>query len=119
MNEEGKVVNILPLIEIETKKSWSCNFSCKTDDPILISRYQKFLETLNFCTLKNVPKLIQDIHKCTIKTSNEKLSHTRSCHIDLTLCEGLFLPVQLLSPHFPRVRYIKRLSTYRFLSKDG
>jgi len=45
MNEEGKVVNIFPLIEIETKKSWSCNFSCKTDDPILISHYQKFLET--------------------------------------------------------------------------
>jgi len=44
-----------------------------------------------------------------MKTSNEKLGHTRSCHIDLTLCEGMFLPVQLLSLHFPRVRYIKRL----------
>jgi len=84
MNAEGKVVNILPLIEKE-KKSWSCNISCKTNDLFLICRYQKFLETINTCTLKNVPKLIQSIHKCTIKTSNEKSGHTRSCHIDLTL----------------------------------
>src|SRR5580765_2088899 len=49
------------------------------------------------------------IHECTMKTSNEKLGHTRSCHIDLTLCKGMFLPIQLLSPHFPQVRFIKRL----------
>jgi len=43
------------------------------------------------------------------KISSEKLGHTHSCYIDLTLCKGIFLPVQLLSPHFPKVRYIRRL----------
>ena len=107
INTKGQVINILPLIQ--AKKSWLCNTSCKIDNPFLIDRYQKFLETVNTCTLKNVPKLIQRIHECTMKISNEKLGHTRSCHIDLTLCKGMFLPIQLLSPHFPQVRIIKRL----------
>jgi len=110
MNAEGKVVSVLPLEQkMRGKISWSCNISCKIDDPLLINRYQKFLEIVNTCTLKNVPKLIQSIHECTMKISNEKLGHTRSCHINLTLCKGIFLPVLLLSPHFPTVRYIKRL----------
>lgn len=54
-NTKGKVVNILPLIEGQIKKSWSCNTLCKIDKP-LINRYQEFLKTINICTLKNVPK---------------------------------------------------------------
>jgi len=109
MNVEGQVVNVLPLIKAQAKKSWSCDISCKIDDLTLIERYQTFLETINTCTLKNVPKLLTNIHKCTIKTSNIKMGHTHSCYIDSTLCKGLFLPVLLLSPHFPKVRNIKRL----------
>lgn len=41
---EGQVVNVLPLITAQAKKSWSCNFLCKIDDPVLIEQYQKFLE---------------------------------------------------------------------------
>ena len=74
-----------------------------------------FLERINTCTLKNVPKLIQDIHECTMKISIEKLGHTRSCYIDLRLCKGIFLPVKLLSPHFPKVRNIMRF-IYRLMA---
>jgi len=38
-----------------------------------------------------------------------KLGHTHSCYINTTLCKAMSLPIQLLSPHFPKVRYIKRL----------
>jgi len=76
INAEGKVINVLPLEhKMGGKKSWSCNISCKIDDPLLINRYQKFLEIVNTCTLKNVPKLIQNIHECTMKISNKKLGH--------------------------------------------
>lgn len=67
MNAKGQVVNMLPLLEEKAKKSWLCNTSCKTNNPFLISRYQKFLVTINTCTLKNVPELIQNIQKCTMK----------------------------------------------------
>jgi len=46
MNMEGQVVNVLPLITAQAKKSWSCSVLCKTDNPVLIERYQKFLETI-------------------------------------------------------------------------
>lgn len=100
---------MLPLITAQAKKSWSCNFLCKIDDPVLIGRYQKFLETINECTIKKIPKIIENIHNCTVKTSNMKLGHAHSCYIDSTLCKAMFLPIQLLSPHFPKVRNIKRL----------
>lgn len=82
INAKGQVVNILPLIKGQTKKSWTCNILCKIDNP-LISCYQKFLEIINKCTLKNVPKLIKSIHECTTKTKilNEKLRHTHSFYI--------------------------------------
>jgi len=38
-----------------------------------------------------------------------KLSHTYSCYINTILCKAMSLPIQLLSSHFPKVRYIKRL----------
>ena len=109
MNMEGQVVNVLPLITAQAKKSWSCSFACKTDNPVLIERYQQFLETVNTCTLKNIPTLVEKIHKCTIKTSDLKLGHAQSCYSDLTLCKAMLIPVLLLSPHFPKVRDIKRL----------
>jgi len=109
MNAKGQVINVLPLLKEQAKKSWLCNTLCKANNPFLISRYQEFLETINTCTLKNVPELVQSIQKCTMKTSNKKLGHTRICYIDLTFCKGIFLPVQLLAPHFPKVRNIKRL----------
>jgi len=50
---------------------------------------------------------IQKIYTCTIKEiSNIKLSHTHGCYINTTLCKATFLVIQLLSPHFPKVRYI-------------
>jgi len=38
-----------------------------------------------------------------------KLGHTHGCYVNTTLCKATFLVIQLLSPHFPKVRYIKRL----------
>ena len=81
MNMEGQVVNVLPLIRAQAKKSWSCNISCKIDSN-LIERYQKFLEIINTCILKNVPKLIKNTFECIIKTLNIKKGHAHSCYID-------------------------------------
>jgi len=54
MNAKGQTENILPLIEARGKKSWLCSSLCKINDPLLIDRYQKLLEAINTCTLKNV-----------------------------------------------------------------
>jgi len=109
MNAKGQITNVLPLVEARAKKSWICNALCKVDDPILIDRYEKFLQAISLCTFKKIPELLQKIHTCTIKeNSNIKLGHTHSCYINTTLCKAMSLPIQLLSPHFPKVRYIKR-----------
>lgn len=64
---------------------------------------------------KECTKIVQCINKCTVKTSNAKLGHTHNCYIDLTLCKVMSLSIQVLSPHFPNVRNIKRL-VYRLTS---
>ncbi|KYM96060.1 hypothetical protein ALC62_13287 [Cyphomyrmex costatus] len=119
MNMEGQITNILPLIEAQAKKSWLCDNSlCKIHDQFLIDCYEKVLQSISICTFKKIPQLLQKIHECTIKTnyeciiktnSNTKLGHTHCCYIDITLCKAMSLPINLLSPHFPKVRYVKRL----------
>ncbi|KYN19387.1 hypothetical protein ALC57_08282 [Trachymyrmex cornetzi] len=108
MNMKGQVTNVLPLIEAQAKKSWLCdNHLCKTD-AFLIDCYEKILQAISICIFKKIPELLQKIHKCTIKSNlNTKLSHTHICYIDTTLCKAMSLPIYLLSPHFPKVRYIK------------
>jgi len=101
-----------PAITTRAKKMWLCNNLCKIN-PLLIDRYQKLLEVVNTCTVKNVPKRLQKVFECTVKISNEKLGHPNSYYIDLNLCEAMSLSMQLLSLHFPNVRYIRRL-IYRF-----
>jgi len=66
-------------------------------------------EVIITCTVKNIPKLIQKVFECTVKISNEKLGHPNSCYIDLNLCEAIYFSMQLLAPHFPNIRYVKRL----------
>jgi len=115
VNTKGLVVNIFPSIEARAKKSWSCNALCKVNNLLLIDRYRKFLSAIDTCTLKNVPKLMQKVYKCTVKTLNNKKDHTHSCYNNLNLCEAMSIPMELLSPHFPKVRYIRRL-TYQLRS---
>jgi len=38
-----------------------------------------------------------------------KLGHAQSCYVNFTICEAKFLSILLLSPHFPKVRNIRRL----------
>jgi len=73
MNMKGQTENVLSLIETRAKKTWLCSSLCKINDPFLIDRYQKLLEVINACTLKNVSKLLQNIYKCTVKISNDVL----------------------------------------------
>ena len=124
LNTRGQIVNALPLIEARAKKSWSCSILCKVKNPFLIDRYQKFLQAINKCTLKNVPELMQKIYECTVtifdkKLGNAKKGHAHSCYIDLNLCKAMSIPMQLLSPHFPKVRNIRRLlyQLYSFYKK--
>lgn len=56
MNVKGQVMNVMPLIKARGKKSWLCSDLCKID-PHLIIRYQHFLEIINMCNLRNVPRL--------------------------------------------------------------
>ncbi|KYN14475.1 hypothetical protein ALC57_13321 [Trachymyrmex cornetzi] len=109
-NVEGQITNVLPVIEAKAKKAWLRDDNLCKIDPFLINCYEKVLQTISICTFKKIPELLQKIHKCTIKTnSNTKLGHTHSCYIDTTLCKAMFLPIYLLSPHFPKVRNINRL----------
>jgi len=97
-------------VKARAKRSWLCDTLCKIDDPFLINRYEKFLQAMNTCTFKKIPQLLQKIHICTKKqNSNTKLGHTHACYIDTTLCKAMSLSIQLLYPHFPKIRYIKRL----------
>lgn len=109
MNVKGQVMNVLPLIPGRAKKSWLCDEVCKIYDSYLIKRYQKFLEVVNTYTLRNVSRFLKRLKKFTLNISNIKLGHTHSCYTDPTLCNGMFLPVQLLSSHFPKIRNIRRL----------
>jgi len=110
INIKGQITNVLPLVKARAKRSWLCDTLCKIDDPFLINRYEKFLQAMNTCTFKKIPQLLQKIHKCTRKqNSNTKLGHTHACYIDTTLCKAMSLSIQLLYPHFPKVRHIKRL----------
>jgi len=110
INIKGQITNVLPLVKARAKRSWLCDTLCKIDDPFLINRYKKFLQAMNTCTFKKIPQLLQKIHICTKKqNSNTKLGHTHACYIDTTLCKAMSLSIQLLYPHFPKVRYIKRL----------
>ncbi|XP_077272806.1 uncharacterized protein LOC143903224 [Temnothorax americanus] len=108
MNVKGQTMNVLPLQQAQAKKSWECNTLCTIDDPFLIDRYEKFLQTISTCTLNKIPQLLEKIHTCTIKNLNKK-GHAHACYIDTKLCKAMFLCVQILSPHFPKVRHIKRL----------
>jgi len=108
MNAKSQITNVLPLVEARAKKSWICN-APKVDDPIIVDRYERFLQAISLCTFKKISELLQKIHTCTIKeNSNIKLGHTHSCYINTTLCKAMSLPIQLLSPDFPKIRYIKR-----------
>jgi len=52
----------------------------KIDDP----------SSMNICTFKKMPQLLQKIYKCTKKqNSNMKLSHTYASYIDTTLCKAM------------------------------
>jgi len=53
MNVKGQTVNVLPLILVRheqnltrAKKTWLCN-SLRKINPLLIDRYQKFLEVIH------------------------------------------------------------------------
>jgi len=114
LNTRGQIVNMLTLVEARAKKSWLCGTLCKVNDPLLIERYQKLLEAINECTLRKIPELMSRIHDCTVTILDKnkekaKKGHAHSCYINLNLCKAMFIPVQLLSPHFPKVRYIRRL----------
>jgi len=97
-----------------------CNKLYKTDNSPLIDRYEKFLRSISICTFKKISELLQKIYKCTIKeNSNIKLGYTYICYIDATLCKAMFLYIQLLSPHFLKIRYFTfSLSNDKFLSEN-
>jgi len=85
MNVKGQTVNVLSLILARheqhltrAKKTWLCNSLCKIN-PLLTDRYQKLLEIINTCTVKNVSKLIQKVFECTVKILNKKLGHPNNC----------------------------------------
>ncbi|XP_036140365.1 uncharacterized protein LOC118644830 [Monomorium pharaonis] len=108
-NVKGQIINILPLVEAQAKKAWLCNTSCKINS-FVIDRYKQFLEAINTCTLKKIPELLRKVcQKCTVNDLTDKLGHTQACYINPNLCKAMSLSIQLLSPHFPKVRFIKRL----------
>jgi len=108
INIKGQITNVLPLVKARAKRL--CDILCKIDALFLINRYEKFFQAMNTCTFKKIPQLLQQIHKCTRKqNSNTKLGHTHACYIDTTLCKATFLSIQLLYPHFSKVRHIKPL----------
>ena len=108
-NVKGQIINVLPLVEAQAKKAWLCNTLCKINS-LVIDRYKKFLEAINTCTLKKIPELLRKVcQKCTVNDLTDKLGHTQACYINPNLCKAMSLSIQLLSPHFPKVRFIKRL----------
>jgi len=93
-NVKGQVINVLPLIEAQAKKTWSCSTSCKID-PFIIDRYEKFLEAISTCTLKKIPELLHKFHqKCIVNNSTNKLGHTHTCYINTIFCKTMSLPMQ-------------------------
>jgi len=82
MNVKGQIINVLPLMEAQAKKSWVCNTLCKVDDPILIDRYKEFHQAISTCTSKKISELLRKIHKGTIK-DNSNMSWV--IHIVVTL----------------------------------
>ena len=61
--------------------------------------------------MRNISTFIKLIGACSYRQSN-KLGHSQACYVDPKLCKSKLLVLHFLSPHYPRVRYIQRL-TYR------
>ncbi|XP_066600006.1 putative autophagy-related protein 11 [Prorops nasuta] len=120
MNSEGKCINIMPILESKnkTKKIWHCNFLCKIKDANLINDLKEFYENLLQCTLRKLHKFITDINRCSNKVNYNKFGHSHGCYINYKLCRSKFLATQILSSHFPEVRYIKRL-LYDLIALDA
>ena len=111
-NEHEKIINLLPLIPQKKKrtKSWSCDeLLCNVNDAELINHYQEFLTYITQLNPNNFKTLKQTI-TCTAEYANpSKLGHPHTCYINFKSCDSLFISTLILSPHFPSVRYIKKL----------
>lgn len=78
MNSEDKAINILPIIESQkksNKNAWNCSFLCKTEDTIIINDLKCCFEELLNCTLKNLHKFLNRIHKCNNKILGVQLNN--------------------------------------------
>ena len=116
IDRNGCITNILQVIEVTKKgKSWVCDELRCHIDTVVIEKYQDFLNSLSEWTMGNVHIRVEEAHKCGVQHSDiSKLGHPRSCYVDCTSCKSTFLPTLILSPHFPKVRKIRRI-VYRIL----
>ena len=83
---------------------------CKINDIELLDHYKDFLLFLKQIEMKNVRLIIKAKEKCNAEHANpSKCGHPYSCYVDFQSCSSPFIYTLILSPHFPNVRYIKKL----------
>lgn len=108
INSGGQAVNILPLLKnSHGKKQWVCSKYCRPNfDLSIYKSYMNFLQRLKDKKLKNFSFFLKLIF---LNHQSCKLGHYSNCYKSKSSCNIFFISIELLSPHFPSVRYIKRL----------
>ena len=110
LNSEGKAINVLPVLQSKkTTKAWHCSYLCKTKNVEILNNLQDFFKRLLECSLKKVHKLNNHISSCSNKVHDEKVGHSHGCYINPKLCKSNFLAFEILAPHFPDLRNLKRM----------
>lgn len=124
IDDSGKTVNILPLVDKNVKKSktWVCNDYCKVIDvKILLELKSLFCEILDL-GFHSTQKYLKKFDICSAIYQNEnKLGHPRIRYDQPLLCESKFLKLKILSYHYPNLRTIERIIyklNYLFLTID-
>ena len=109
LNELGQAINIFkPLEHKGVGEAWDCNDKCKKYDPHIALELYNMLKNLFNCKASNLVEYFQDFIRCSVNTSTNKLGHSHGCYIDPSICTSRFLPLQILSSHFPILRSLQK-----------
>ena len=111
VNESGCVENIIQLINIEKCeiKTWECSNVCIEPTEYLLSKYVKLINLVEEINVQNSRNFINVVFHCSNKNNYNKLGHSQACYIDPESCKSIFIVFEILSPHFPLVRKIKKI----------
>ena len=102
------------------KEDKSCTENCNLDDIDIFNELKLFFDEFDMCTLPYLDKFLNNFNVCSSKNRDQKLlGHPVHCYEKPLLCSSKFLKLQIVVPHFPKMRTLEHnIYTLISMNKD-